>query len=65
MRNMIAAGETILASLRRTVFDRLLNQEIEFFDRHHTVEFTNFLSVELDTLRSFIFNNTTRDRSIV
>eukprot|EP00210_Caulerpa_lentillifera_P005708 g5459.t1 len=64
MRSVIAAGETVLAGLRREVFDRLLHEEVSFFDRHRTSEFTNFLSVELDTLRSFIFTNVTRDRGI-
>lgn len=64
MRSFIAAGETVLAGLRREVFDRLLHEEVSFFDQHRTSEFTNFLAVELDTLRSFVFSNVTRDRGI-
>lgn len=64
MRNVIAAGETVLAELRKEIFDRLLHEEVSFFDQHRTTEFTNFLAVELDTLRNFLFSNVTRDRGI-
>ena len=64
MRSVITAGETVLSELRREVFDRLLHEEVSFFDRHRTAEFTNFLAVELDTLRHFVFANVTRDRGL-
>lgn len=62
MRNIIAAGEKALLSLRKIIFRLLLQQEIDFYDRHRTSELTNALAVELDTLRSFLFSNVTRDR---
>ncbi|GMH42099.1 hypothetical protein BSKO_10018 [Bryopsis sp. KO-2023] len=64
MRNMIGAGEKTLAALRKHIFRLLLQQEVMFFDRHRTSELTNALSVELDTLRSFLFGNVSRDRGL-
>ncbi len=55
MYNMIAAGEKVLASLRLELFRTLLMQRLSFFDRHSAAELTALISVELDTVRSFIF----------
>ena len=44
-----------MAALRRELFRTLLMQRIEFFDRHDAGELTALLSVELDTLRTFVF----------
>ena len=51
-----------LAALRLEIFRTLLLQKIEFFDRHSTSDLTSLLSVELDTLRNFVFSNVSRDR---
>ena len=51
-----------LAALRLELFRTLLLQKIEFFDRHSTSDLTSLLSVELDTLRNFVFSNVSRDR---
>jgi len=64
MRTMIASGEAVLAQLRREIFDRLLHEEVSFFDQHHPTEFTNILSSELGTIRDFVFSNVSRDRGI-
>lgn len=55
MVNLIAAGEKVLATLRMELFRMLLMQKIEFFDRHSANELQNLISVELDTVRIFIF----------
>ncbi|KAK9823874.1 hypothetical protein WJX72_006089 [[Myrmecia] bisecta] len=62
IRNACAAGEKVLAALRLELFRTLLLQKIEFFDRHSAPELTSLLSVELDSIRSFIFSNVSRDR---
>ena len=53
------AGAQVLAALRRELFRTLLLQRIEFFDRHDPGELTALLSVELDTLRTFVFRSLT------
>ena len=40
----------------------LLMGRIEFFDRHSTTRLTQLISVELDSLRSLVFGNVSRDR---
>ena len=39
-------------------------ERVEFFDRHTSTELTSLLSIELDSLRSFIFSNVSRDRGL-
>lgn len=46
------------------LFRTLLMQRVEFFDRHATPELTALLSSDLDSLRSFIFSNVSRDRGL-
>ena len=55
MINIIAAGEKVLATLRMELFRTLLMQKIEFFDRHSATALQSLISVELDTIRTFIF----------
>lgn len=55
MVNVIAAGEKVLATLRMELFRTLLMQKIEFFDRHSATALQSLISVELDTVRTFIF----------
>lgn len=64
MYNMMAAGEKVLATLRLELFRTLLMQRLSFFDRHTTAQLTSLISVELDAVRSFIFNNVSRDRGM-
>lgn len=62
IKNMCAAGEKVLATLRRELFRTLLLQRIDFFDRHDPAELTALISNELDALRNLVFNNVSRDR---
>lgn len=55
MVNIIAAGEKVLATLRMELFRTLLMQKIEFFDKHSATALQSLISVELDTIRTFIF----------
>jgi ABC-type multidrug transport system fused ATPase/permease subunit len=48
-------GEKVLATLRMELFRTLLMQKIEFFDRHSATQLQSLISVELDTVRTFIF----------
>ena len=54
----------VLAALRLELFRTLLMQKIEFFDKHSHTELTSLISVEVDALRSFVFNNVSRDRGL-
>lgn len=45
----------MLATLRMELFRTLLMQKIEFFDRHSATQLQSLISVELDTVRTFIF----------
>ncbi|WIA13363.1 hypothetical protein OEZ85_006944 [Tetradesmus obliquus] len=64
MVNIIAAGEKVLATLRMELFRTLLMQKIEFYDRHSATALQSLISTELDTIRTFIFNNCSRDRGL-
>ncbi|GFR53209.1 hypothetical protein Agub_g15916 [Astrephomene gubernaculifera] len=64
MYNMLSAGEKVLASLRLELFRTLLMQRLSFFDRHTTAQLTALMSVELDAVRGFVFNNVSRDRGL-
>jgi len=52
----------VLATLRAELFRSLLLQKIEFFDVHTASNLTNLISTELDSVRSFVFRNVSRDR---
>ena len=52
----------MLATLRAELFRSLLLQKIEFFDVHTASKLTNLISTELDSVRSFVFRNVSRDR---
>ena len=52
----------VLATLRAELFRSLLLQKIEFFDVHSASQLTNLISTELDSVRSFVFRNVSRDR---
>lgn len=59
---MIDLPLQVLATLRAELFRSLLLQKIEFFDVHSASKLTNLISTELDSVRSFIFRNVSRDR---
>jgi len=54
----------VLRLVRMELFRTLLMERVEFFDSHTSTELTSLLSIELDSLRSFIFNNVSRDRGL-
>lgn len=60
--HLCSIGEKVQATLRREAFRVLLMQRIIFFDQHRPSELTNILSKDLEALRSFVFNNSSRDR---
>uniref|UniRef100_A0A061QMA6 Abc transporter b family member 28-like n=1 Tax=Tetraselmis sp. GSL018 TaxID=582737 RepID=A0A061QMA6_9CHLO len=62
--NICQVAEKVSVSVRQELFRCLLMQKIEFFDRHKTEELTSLLEKDLDSIRSFVFNNCTRDRGI-
>ena len=52
------------AALRVQAFSALLAQRVEFFDRHSSSQLTQLLARDLDSIRAFVFANTTRDRGL-
>ncbi|CAK0787986.1 hypothetical protein CVIRNUC_011208 [Coccomyxa viridis] len=64
IKNVCIAGEKVLRLIRMELFRTLLMERVEFFDRHTSTELTSLLSIELDSLRSFIFSNVSRDRGL-
>lgn len=52
----------VLANLRKELFRCLLLQKVQFFDVHSANELTALISSELDSVRSFVFRNVSRDR---
>lgn len=62
--NLCKAAEKVSGALRQEMFRCLLMQKVEFFDRHKSAELTSLLAVELDRIRTFVFNNSSRDRGI-
>ncbi|KAJ9505384.1 hypothetical protein QJQ45_024133 [Haematococcus lacustris] len=64
MNAALRAAETVLATLRMELFRTLLMQKVSFFEQRGAAELTSLISVELDTIRSFIFSNVTRDRGL-
>lgn len=62
--NACGAGEKLQAALRSEAFRALLCQRVEFFDRHSSSQLTQLLSRDLDSIRTFVFANTARDRGL-
>lgn len=60
--NMCTMWEKVMASLRRYVFQRVLVQKVEFFDRHKVGELTGLLSSELGSIKDLVNENVSRDR---
>lgn len=60
--NMTYIWEKVMASLRRRVFQRVLIQKVEFFDRHKVAELTGLLSSELGSIKDLVNENVSRDR---
>ena len=54
----------VLSALRSELFRILLLQRVDFFDRHSEAELNSLLSTELETVRSFVLSNVSRDRGL-
>ena len=54
----------VLSALRAELFRILLLQRVDFFDRHTEAELNSLLSTELETVRSFVLSNVSRDRGL-
>lgn len=64
MENAVGAAEKVLRALRLELFRHLLSLRVEAFDERSPSELTALISTELDALRSFAFNNVSRDRGM-
>jgi len=62
MQNLLSAAEKVLATLRMELFRTLLMQKVSYFDKHTAGELASLISMELDSIRSFVFSNVSRDR---
>ncbi|KAJ7238099.1 hypothetical protein O6H91_Y443300 [Diphasiastrum complanatum] len=60
--NMIKVWERVMASLRSSLFRRLILQKVEFFDKHKVGELTAMLSTDLSSLKDIVHENVSRDR---
>ncbi|KAK2075602.1 hypothetical protein QBZ16_001710 [Prototheca wickerhamii] len=64
IRAACAAGEAVQGALRRLAFAALLQQRMDFYDRHRASELTALLSRDLDSVRALVFANVSRDRGL-
>jgi ATP-binding cassette subfamily B (MDR/TAP) protein 8 len=46
---------TSLCGCRMELFRTLLMQKVSYFDKHTAGELASLISIELDTIRSFVF----------
>ncbi|KAL9163408.1 hypothetical protein ABFS82_06G038500 [Erythranthe guttata] len=60
--NMNGIWEKVMASLRAQIFQRVLIQKVEFFDRYKVGELTALLTSDLGSLKSIVSDNISRDR---
>lgn len=51
-----------MSSLRAQIFQRVLIQKVEFFDRHKVGELTALLTTDLGSLKNIVSENVSRDR---
>lgn len=61
-RSLTGAGEAVLATIRRDVFDSILGRRCEFFDRHSAAELASLVSSQLNVLREVGLASLSRDR---
>ena len=64
IRNVVTATEYAILDLRRTLFNKILRQDISFFDKSSPGDLTSLLSSQLGILHDFIIGNVSRDRGI-
>ncbi|CAI9768208.1 unnamed protein product [Fraxinus pennsylvanica] len=60
--NMNIMWEKVMSSLRAQIFQRVLIQKMEFFDRYKVGELTALLTSDLGSLKSIVSENISRDR---
>ncbi|KAM7274304.1 hypothetical protein ACFE04_028968 [Oxalis oulophora] len=60
--NMYTIWETIMSTLRAQVFQRVLVQKVEFFDRYKVGELTGLITSDLGALKNVVSENVSRDR---
>ncbi|RAL52204.1 hypothetical protein DM860_016053 [Cuscuta australis] len=60
--NMITMWEKVMSSLRAQVFQRVLLQKVEFFDRYKVGELTALLTSDLGSIKNILSENVSRDR---
>ncbi|XP_009787382.2 ABC transporter B family member 28 isoform X1 [Nicotiana sylvestris] len=60
--NMNSIWEKVMSSLRAQIFQRVLIQKVEFFDRYKVGELTALLTTDLGSLKNIVSENTSRDR---
>ncbi|XP_011076244.2 ABC transporter B family member 28 isoform X2 [Sesamum indicum] len=60
--NMNCIWEKVMSSLRAQIFQRVLIQKVEFFDRHKVGELTALLTTDLGSLKNIVSENVSRDR---
>lgn len=60
--NMNSIWENVMSSLRAQIFQRVLIQKIDFFDRYKVGELTALLTSDLGSLKNIVSENTSRDR---
>ncbi|KAK6118059.1 hypothetical protein DH2020_048224 [Rehmannia glutinosa] len=54
--------EKVMSSLRAQIFQRVLIQKVEFFDRYKVGELTALLTSDLGSLKNIVSENISRDR---
>ncbi|XP_060203502.1 ABC transporter B family member 28 isoform X1 [Lycium barbarum] len=60
--NMNSIWEKVMSSLRAQIFQRVLIQKVDFFDRYKVGELTALLTSDLGSLKNIVSENTSRDR---
>ncbi|MCD7450125.1 ABC transporter B member 28 [Datura stramonium] len=60
--NMNSIWEKVMSSLRAQIFQRILIQKVDFFDRYKVGELTALLTSDLGSLKNIVSENTSRDR---
>ncbi|CAH9097900.1 unnamed protein product [Cuscuta europaea] len=60
--NMNNMWEKVMSSLRAQIFQRVLIQKVEFFDRYKVGELTALLTSDLGSIKNIVSENVSRDR---
>ncbi|XAR71751.1 Peptide-transporting ATPase [Bertholletia excelsa] len=60
--NVNSIWEKVMSNLRARIFQRILIQKADFFDRYKVGELTALLTTDLGSLKGAVSDNTSRDR---